>query len=363
MLGKMVKKWIGQKKDIFSVCRLLSKTPNFSNLTPEECLKEYSQYIKYFNIKSNTSENVEKLLKENKKLHIYGETGSGKSWLIERVADKLGLNLIKSCPRSENDLLLDFGNFPFEQDTNSVFVMEGDAYYWRKYGLVKKYIEDSVAPVVIITIGKGTPTKWITKLLTQVKVYSPMEDDVVRFIQYIYPNFDLLNLKNVYSRDWRVVWRNLKYGFSTPQKKLAREEKYDAKTLAYKLIKGTAVYSDFDKCEHPISWVLNWLGYNAVNFWSGVNLRKNLYKITWCDAHKYETNSDFIKNELLTLIPSVEKGYMAFPPFKKKEEEKKEEKDYKISHYKTRITPKRSKKKKETEYTGLEDEIGDMMLI
>jgi hypothetical protein len=145
------------------------------------------------------------------------------------------------------------------------------------------------------------------------------------------PNFDDNLLDKIDYKNFNKLWRFVKFDFI--EDKPIESNFYDAKTLAYKLTTGKAVLEDFDNCNMPLSWVLNWLGYNAPSFWSGKKLGKVMDLISWCDANKYNHKEIYIKNTLLQLPMASKKGFMRFPPFKKKLEEKYNP-DYVIKKYK-----------------------------
>lgn len=359
--GKIVKKWIQQGESLDFVANLLS-------CTPQEAYSDYLHYTKqgmYFgktaiNMVSDTRFFLKQVIAQNKSVHVYGNTGCGKTFNVKKIANELNLDVHVSYATLEEELAKDFGDAPLQQ-SDSLFLLEGDAYYWRKYGLIKNYIENSKAPFVIITIGKDTPTKNVTKLLQQVKIYPPTRSEVLELATTLNRNFDERDLVRVYDKDWRKVWRKIRFGTDSVKNK--QNKFYDAKTLAYKLVKGEAVLEDFDNCSHPVSWVLNWLGYNAENFWKGKVLKYNFDIISWSDSNKYNFKQIYIKQALLQLIPTEVKGFMRFPPFKKQKKQEEEIGNYSIKKFKKTKAKAPIRKKKETEYKGLEDELGDFLAI
>jgi len=311
-------------------------------------------------VKYNLNVKLKELIKRNDKIHVYGESGSGKTFQVIETLKKMEKeNVLISYARSEEDLLNDFGDLPFQKDADAVFVLEGDFYYWKKYGLVKKIIEECKNCLIIITVEKDKPTKNITKLLKQIKIQSPTASEVIKYIKNIDPNWNG-NILDIYDKNWNVVLRRLEFG-ELNEDKIEKTEYIDSKSLSYKLIKGEANMEDFDRCIHPTSFVINWLGYNATGFWSGKNLIKNLEIISWCDANKYSLKEKFIRNELMSLTPSFRKSYMNFPPWKKKKEDEKA--DEKIIVRKVANRKSDEPKKKEKEYKGLEAELGGFLML
>lgn len=363
-LGKSVKKWLGQGKNIDEISVLLKKSP-------EECYSAFQRYMGRTPISKQDNKLVD-LIKNREKIHLYGETGTGKSYLVRQLSNLLGMDMVLSSPRSEDDLLKDFADTPFIED-RMLFVLEGDGYYWRKYGLVKKYIEDSKSCVIIITEKKETPTKNITKHLTQVKKLPPTRSEVMSFLKTYVNNInhdEIIedSIEDCYDKDWRKVWRNFRYGKEETAK---LKKQIDAKTVAYKIMKGEATLEDFDNCKHPLSFILNWLGYNLHSFYENKNtLLRNLNIVSYVDTNKYNLKKSYLLPLLLEISPMEKKGFLNFPPFKpkKKDEKKVEESNYSISLIKQKKVKKRAKKSVSVENLDsyLEDEsddLGDFMLL
>jgi len=360
-LGKMVKKWMGQGKNLEEVALFLGKTP-------EECYSAFQRYMGRNQV-SQQDKKLLDLIKNKGKVHLYGETGCGKTYLVKQLSALLHKELVVSSARNEDDLLSDFADTPFIED-DFIFVLEGDGYYWKKYGLVKKYIEDSRSSVIIITEGKDTPTKNITKHLVQVKKLPPTRSEVLTFLktlsnspaqeEIIEDCFDEL-----YSKDWRKVWRNFLYG---KEEEIKQKEKIDAKQVSYKLLKGTATLEDFENCVHPLSFILNWLGYNLHSFYEDKRtLARNLDLVSYVDANKYNLKLTYLRSLLLELTPMEKKGEFIFPPFKpkKKDEKKVEDVNYTVSLIKQKKVKKSPKKMVSVEDFLQEDDddIGDFMLL
>jgi hypothetical protein len=173
------------------------------------------------------------------------------------------------------------------------------------------------------------------------------------------------NIDNIYSKDWRKVWRNAFYRRENKEEETPKKDFMDSKTLAYLLATGKAKPENFKQCSEPLGFVLNWLAYNGSSFWDGNVLNQNLDLISWCDVNKYNFKPIYLQSSLLELIPSESKGFMKFPPFKTEKETITESN---ISHSK-----KDKKKKKESldsfitpkkEYKGLKstEELGDFLL-
>ena len=348
-LGKSVKKWLQQGKDYFFIAELLGKTP-------DQCIEAYRAYMGFKPI-FKSSENVEQRILQKKKLHLYGDSGVGKSYLIKKLAEELELQVFYSYARSEEELVSDFSDYPFQWGKN-VFVLEGDGFYWKKYGVIKRYIQESKTAFVVITNGKSTPTKNITKLLTQIKIYPPTKADITMWLKSIDEyNFDKIYVNHIYDKDWRRVMRNYLYGTKETFKS-SKKESITARTFVYKLFKGTATPEDFDKCIHPLSFILNWLGWNTPNFYKGEKLKRNMEIVSFVDANKYSLGKEYLQHYLLEFIPSYRKAELYFPPFKRVKESKEVEKNYEVSKYKKRNVSKPTKK----ESKSIKDELSEFLL-
>lgn len=352
-LWKRVKKLRMQKISWDKISKICEKTKFECKLA----------YYNHFGIKMKNTK-LNQLIRQKQKIHIYGDSGVGKTFIVSKTLEGLDTkNVIISYPRSEEDLLKDFGDLPFQDDIEAVFVIEGDNYYWKKYGLVKRLLTESEHCVIIISVDKETPTKNITKYTQQIKIHPPTRSDVLKYIKRIDPDWKG-NILDIYDKDWRVIKRRLSFG-ELHDDQLIKPKWLDSKVLSYKLVKGNAKPEDFDNCTHPISFVINWIGYNAKTFWTGKSLAKNLEIISWCDANKYKTKEIYIRNALLELVPSFRKGYMKFPPWKKKKNNKFEEEDIVVRKVKLLSKKKKRKpqKKKEEEYKGLQSELGDFLML
>lgn len=357
-VGKRVKKLLGQQMDLESIANIVNANRQ-EKLTPKQCLDEYYKYMGMTNPSAKASSDLEDLIKKNAKIHLFGPIGSGKSYLVRQTINLLGLNKIISFARKEEDLVQDFGNLPFEEDSNSVFVLEGDAYYWRKYGLIRNYIQKSKHPFIVITRDKATPTKNITKHLTQVKKFPPTQKEVADYFSVLdgtrYLRQDTF-IREIYDKDWRKIWRNYKYGRNKDEYESQKEaEEISSKQFVYLLLKGKAKYSDFERCEHPLSFTLNWLGYNASRFYTNYSTYSKAMQILgFLDRNKYNMKQPYLVHHLLEDFPKAEaKGYLSFPPYQKIKEEK--EDDYAIEQG--------VRESIQEEPQELEEELGDFLLL
>lgn len=347
-LGKTTKKLLQQGKDYSFISKMLGKTP-------EECIEAYHSYIGYTPT-FKSSDNLEELILQKRKLHIYGESGVGKSYLVKKFAEELELRVFVSYARSEEELVRDFGDFPFQEGDN-IFVLEGDGFYWKKYGLIKRYIDNSKVSFIVITNKKETPTKNITKLLKQIKIYPPTKTDVAKWVKSIFQLSKPELVNEIYDKDWRKVMRNFLYG-TKEDFKINKKETIDARTFVYKLLKGNATPEDFDKCIHPLSFILNWLGWNTPNFYRGERLKRNMEIVSFVDANKYSLGKYYLQHYLLEFLPTSAKAQLYFPPFKRNKETIVEEKNYEVSKYKKRNVSKPTKK----ESKSIKDDIGEFLL-
>jgi len=371
-VGKTVKKWLASGKNITEISTLLHSMGHTYSV--QECIDEYYDYMGWRRVISERSgAGFIKAVMNREKIHIYGSTGVGKTFTVKSVARELDLDMIISYARLNDDLVADWGTTPMEED-DKLFVLEGDAFYWRAYGVVKNYIVNSKSAVVIITTGKDTPTKNITKLIKQIKIFPPSKDEMQHYILQFDPNWTG-DIDKIYDRDQRITWRN--YLYNKNEKTAPFEGVVEAKTIAYNILKGKATYEDFEKSIHPWHFVLGWISYNAVNFYRGDKLKKVLSSLAWIDTHKFNYKKRYLIQMLLELPPAEMKGFMTFPPYKPKEKEEKiEAKDYVIEKYKIKAKPaavsyeKKQKKQKkitepveEVEDEDFWDDLGDFMAI
>lgn len=356
-VGKTVKKLLQQKKSLSFIAEVINSHEDYT-LTPTECLDEYYKYMGMVNPTVHTSENLVQMVKDKKKIHLFGATGSGKSYAIKQVANALDIQMIKSYARGEEELVADFSDLPYTEE-DILFVLEGDNYYWRKYGIIRNYIRDSVAPFVVITTGKDTPTKNITKHLEQVKSFAPTKEEVADFLS-IMEGEEISQyseiVSRVYERDWHKILRKYKFGTQGETKTLADKEEINAKRVAYLVAKGEATEEDFENCEHPFSFIINWLGYNTPKFfYEDEKAVHNLDLVSFIDQHKYNMKEKYLRGMLMEYKPAQKKSYMKFPPFQKLKKEKKKEKKYTITKYK--------RKKSQEKTKSVKEELGDMLLI
>ncbi len=364
-IGKTVKKWLGQGKDITTISSILNSMGH--KYSVQDCIDAYYDYMGWARVFSERSSGeLIKAILNREKIHIYGGTGVGKTFNINSIAKEIDLDMIVSYARLTEDLVSDWGTLPYEED-DRLFVLEGDSFYWKAYGVIKNYIVNSKSSVVIITTGKDTPTKNITKLVKQLKIFPPTKDEMQHYILQFDPNWKG-DISKIYDRDQRITWRN--YLYNKAEKTAPYSGIIDAKQIAYKILKGTATYKDFEKSIHPWHFVLGWISYNAVNFYSGEKMMENvLHSLAWIDTNKFNYKQRYLIQMLLELPPAEKKGFMAFPPYKNKvkiETDIVEKKDYVIEKYKLKAKPKTKKKGKQKKIIEEEDDLddlGDFMLI
>lgn len=365
-LGKTVKKWLGQGKDVIEISSILNASGH--KYSVQDCINAYYDYMGWRRvIPERSGQAIITAIMNREKIHIYGSTGVGKTFTIDAIAKELKLDTIVSYARLNEDLVADWGTTPFEED-DRLFVLEGDAFYWKAYGVIKDYIKRTKSAMVIITTKQTTPTKNITKLVKQFKIFPPSKTDMQDYILQFDPNWKG-DIDKIYDRDQRTTWRN--YLYNRTDKTPKYEVPVDAKNIAYKILKGTATIEDFNKSIHPWHFVLGWISYNAKNFYKGDKLPLVLEKLAWIDTYKFNYRKEYLIHVLLELPPADVKGDMSFPPYKLKVKEVKvETKDYVIDKYKIKKKIKKKPKKKIVEDIAEEDDadddfddLGDFMLL
>jgi len=327
-LGKAVKKWKMQGASIEEIAKILGKST-------DDCILAYKKFKGY--VPTPNFKELKSLILKKEKIHLYGDNGTGKSYSVKNICSEINHTPFFSYAMTEEELVRDWGEGPFI-DENNLFVMEGDSYRWKKYGLIKHYIEKSKAPIIVITNGKDTPTKNITKLLTQVKMFPPTRTEIATWLKEIDDDYLNIEIEKIYDKDWRKVIRNYSTNLKETKKNTTKEY-LEAKQVVYKLLKGNCTIEDIDNCIHPISFVLNWFGWNLTRFYEGKELKQNYDLISFLDSVKYSTSKKFLKHILLQILPSNKKEMLQFPPYKRyKKKEEVEIKDYVIE--KTKLKSK-----------------------
>ena len=333
-LGKHVKKLIGQKKSLKDITILC-------NSSMEECANAYESYtgkkiFAVFYVVGNQKQKIEirKLILQRQKILLFGDIGVGKSSVPKLIADELGYRIVTSFPRKNEDLLKDFAQLPLETK-NTIFVLEGDSFYWRTYALINHYLRESKCPFIIIVSKKDTVPKRVQKHLVAIKLYPPTQQDVEAFVRKRYPEWNG-NIKDVYDKDLRITLRKIRYGITSYKPQPI--EKFDAQKVAYLILQGKAKRNDINNMSHPQLFLLNWLGNNAHKFYS--NLQK-FDDISFVDTYKYNFKRKYLDGVLLNLGRADKRAKMKFPSIKykvKKEQEEKWEK--KKLRKKMKPTPK-----------------------
>lgn len=358
-LGKRIKKLLGQDLTLAQIIKMLQKSGEYTHLSPRRCIREYNKYVGV-QPKINTGDDLLSLIKYRENILVWGETGVGKSYAVRRCAEILDRRIIVSHARNESELVSDFADLP-RTEKDYVCVLEGDNYYWRKYGLIRKMITNSVCAFVVIVTEKDTPTKHVRKHLEKVKILPPTRSDVAEFFSKYdnttyTPHCDFIT--QIYSKDWRKIWQKYTHGVSSIEYKPEHQEEISSKKLAYKIIRGKAHFYDFYRCYHPLIFILKWIAYNLHIAQSGDVLRKNLELISWIDQHKYSYKQKYLHNALLdNFIPTRRRIYLKFPPYQKKKKEEKED-TYEVTKVDGKSTTTSSNKKEKNQ-----KDIRDFLLI
>ena len=152
MLAKTVKKLIFTNRYTFDM---------ISNMLDEPvdiCIKAFESY---FNAPIPPSlliignKEIRKRLKDNIKNSVktllYGPNGTGKNIAIRQIAVDLDLNLVKSVPLKQSELVLSFGKGPLYNNNNNLYVIDADSLPKKKYSILLKYVKESERPLVLIS--------------------------------------------------------------------------------------------------------------------------------------------------------------------------------------------------------------------
>jgi len=313
-----VKKLVYQNS--FSVDEIAKMTKH----SIEECMEAFEIYTgkklpASFLIAGNERQikQLRKLILQRKKILLFGKNGIGKSIIPKKIAQEIGWRIVYSHPTNNEELLVDFSETPLKTKY-TIFVIEGDSFYWRSYGLVNHYIKESKNPIIIVVDDANKVHATVRKQLVIIKLSSPTREDVKKWVEKKYPDWKG-NINDVYDENMRITLRNIKYGIKTF--KPSKKEKLDAQQVAYRVIQGKATFQDFENCIHPFDWILSWIGYNAHTFYFGTDVQD---LISWIDDKKYNFKSDYLIGCLLNLRKPDKRGKLKFPPrgFKPKKKEK-----------------------------------------
>jgi len=311
------------KKLVFQNRFTIDEIAKMTKRSVEECVEAFEIYTgkklpATFLIAGNERQinELRKLILQKQKILLFGKNGVGKSTIPKKLAQELGWRIVYSYPTNNEELLVDFSELPLKTK-NTIFVIEGDSFYWRSYGLINHYIKESKNPIIIIVDKSDKVHATVRKQLVTVKLSSPTREDVKKWVERKYPDWKG-NINDVYDENMRVTLRNIKYGIKTY--KPSKEEKLDAQQVAYRVIQGKATVQDFENCIHPFDWILSWIGYNAYTFYYGTDVQDLM---SWIDDKKYNFKPDYLRGCLLNLRKPDKRGKLKFPPqgFKPKKED------------------------------------------
>jgi len=330
-----------------------------------ECITAYHNYMGWASvIPERYSRDLKKMILQRKKLHIFGDSGVGKTHTIKAIGNDLNLDVVISYARNDEDLAIDWGDLPFTE-TDYLFILEGDQFYWKTYGLIKNYVENSKSPIVIITQAKGKPSKNITKLVSQFQMYPPTKEEMNKYFLTLNPNWKG-NINLIYDRDQRKTIRNFLY--NKRDKTEGSLKKIDSKKLAYLLLTGRATPKDFENCFHPWYFVLGWLSHNSRSFYiTNDSYKKAQLLILWLDTYKFNYKKKYLIHTLINELPKAQrKGILNFPPYrpkKKKVEKEVEESKITVVRHKKKDMDKPIYRKKKIEEQDFDDDIGSFLLL
>jgi len=278
---------------------------------------------------------LENFVLANRFVILYGKTGTGKSFLVKKLAEDLGLRLVVSYARNNEELVSVFID-SLQIGKNTIFVLEGDNFYWRTYAILRNYINKRKNPLIIIVNDFKQINKNISKLGEKIKLNPPTKADIQ---QYYY--------NAVYDSNLHVFFRNVKH--NTKEQSIEQTEKINSQKLAYLIFRGKATLDDFKNCKDPFVWTLNWIGYNCYKLYQGEKLIKNLDLISWIDTHKYNYKNNYLYNLIIEkFIPTYRNASLGFPPYPAKKKVEKSTRETEVEHKKSKkkkvAVPKQTKK-------------------
>jgi len=314
----------------------------------EECIKAFESY---FNTPIPPSllivgnKEVRKRLKDNIKNSVKtllcGPNGTGKNIAIRQIAFELNLNLVKSVPLKQSELVLSFGKGPLYNNNDNLYVIDANSLPKKKYSILLKYVRDSKRPIVVIGKSKDSIHKKVLSELDFLSFGAVSPNDVKIFLKEKY-NWDG-DIKDIYSNDMRVVISRVLADEKLEE--ISSKPIIPSSVFAFNIGLGFAKYEEFEQLKDPLWWVIRWLAFNQWRkFPNKQDQLENLRKLSLIDYKKFYYPREYIKQMLLCLKFSSRRGRFVFPPWPKKLDKKKREfiEKLKFAEPKTTIKPKKS---------------------
>jgi hypothetical protein len=264
-------------------------------------------------------ERLQDNIKNGVKTLVCGPNGSGKNMAIRLIANKQKLNLIKSTPLKQSELVLSFGKGPLYNNNDNLYVIDANSLSKKKYSLLLKYVKEAERPIVIIADSRDKIHKRILSELEVLSFGVVSPNDVAKFLKKKY-NWEG-DIKDIYSDDMRIVISRVLV--DEKLEKIKRKPIIPSSVFAFNISCGFTKYEDFEQLKDPIWWVIRWLGFNQWRkFLNKQDQLHNLKMLAEIDSKKFYYPPEYIKQMLININPSPRRGRFIFPPWPKKKEVK-----------------------------------------
>lgn len=283
-------------------------------------------------------ERLQDNIKNSVKTLLCGPNGTGKNMAIRLIAEEQKLNLIKSTPLKQSELVLSFGKGPLYNNNDNLYIIDINSLPKKKYSILLKYVRESVRPIVLIGDTKDKVHK---KILSELEVLSfgvVSPNDVERFLKKKY-NWEG-DIKDIYNDDMRVIISRVLIGEKI--ERIKTKPIIPSSVFAFNISCGFTKYEDFKQLNDPVWWVIRWLAFNQWRkFINKQDQLYNLKKLSLIDSKKFYYPPEYINQMLLGLTSSPRRNRFIFPPWPKKREIK--EVDF-VEKLKTPVVKTKTKK-------------------
>lgn len=247
---------------------------------------------------------------------LTGPNGTGKDTSLKEVAEKLSLEIVKSVPLKQRDVVFSFGKGPFYNNNNTLYIIDLGSFPKKKYGILLKYIKETERPLVFEVETKDKIHKKLLNELQHIHFTSPSPKDVEYFLKTKY-NWNG-KIEDIYDEDMRVVISRI---LASPELKSVQiKEPINSRVMAFNISCGYAKPEDFDNVKEPLWWIIRWLAYNQrKKFPNKTSQLNNLKMIAEIDRNKFYYPPQYIESMLIGLPTSPRRSQFSWPPWPKKE--------------------------------------------
>lgn len=318
------------KKLIYSNRFSLEDISKILDTPIEDCINAFESYynqtiptslVVIGNVKARNS--LKENIKNTRPTLLVGPNGSGKDIAIREIANHFDLEIKKSTPLNQADLVLAFGKGPLYNNNNFLYVVDVDSLSKKTYAVLSNYVKKTKCPFILISTSKDNVNSNVSKSCDTINFSVPSPNDIEVFLKDKY-GWDG-DIKEIYDENIRVVLNRALSGKSIAT--IKKLEPLDSTTLAMNISCGFAKLEDFDRCKEPLWWTLRWLAYNQRKKFMNNKSKQliNLKKLSNIDAKKFLWKEDYLQSMLLDTLKSPIRTRFSWPPWPKKEEKKEPE--------------------------------------